>query len=173
MPSDDYVKFSDADLGAVVAYIQSRPAIDRDTLPHELGLLAKALLATGQIPFPYDKIDHTAAPPVAAPGPTKEWGGVLIGTCTGCHGPTLAGGPIVGADPSWPPAANLTPDQATGIGGWSFADFETAMRRGKRPDGTDIRMPMPWQMYTGMADQDMRALWEHLRSVPARPEGGT
>ena len=46
------------------------------------------------------------------------------------------------------------------------------MRRGKRPDGTDVRAPMPWQMYAGMTDDDVTALWEYLRTVPPKAAGG-
>ncbi|MCC7010563.1 MAG: c-type cytochrome [Acidobacteria bacterium] len=172
MPSEDYVRFSDADLAAAVAYIESLPPVDRETPPHRPGPLLRFLLTIGAVQFAYDKIDHAAAPPDATPGATREWGAVLIGTCIGCHGEGLSGGPIPGGDPTWPPARNISPDQATGIGAWSFGDFENALRRGKRPDGTDVRSPMPWQIYSGMSDQDLRALWEYIRAAPPKPEGG-
>jgi cytochrome c5 len=171
MPSEEYFSFSDEDLGAVVAYIQSRPAVDREDVGISLGPVGRVLLGTGQVEFAYDKIDHTATRPAAMPGPTVEWGRVLGSTCTGCHGEGLSGGPIPGGDPAWPPARNLT-QHATGLAGWTQNDFFVAMRQGRRPDGTTIQPPMPWQGYSGLADQDLQALWMFLQSTPGREFGG-
>jgi mono/diheme cytochrome c family protein len=172
MPSEDYWNFSDADIAAVIAYAKSVPPVDRETLPHAPGPVGRLVVATGELQFAYDKIDHEADRPKAVRGPTKEWGAVLIGTCSGCHGPGLSGGQIPGTDPSWPEARNITPDEASGIGKWSFRDFETAIRTGNRPDGTMLSEVMPWRAYAGMEPDDIKALWEHLRTVPAKPAGG-
>ncbi len=67
-------------------------------------------------------------------------------------------------------AANLTPDKATGLGEWSEQTFMNAMRTGKhqgQPDGRDILPPMPWLDYKGAADEDLKAMWAYLRSIPA------
>lgn len=172
MPSEDYTSFSDGDLAAAVAYIKSLPAIDRETRAHDPGFLLRALIATGEIPFAHDKIDHNAERPTAEPGPTAEWGKVVAGTCSGCHGQGFSGGKIPGGDPSWPEARNISPDQATGIGSWTFEQFEQAMRHGKRPDGTELNKAMPWKMYAGMTDDDVKAVWEYLRTIPAKTAGG-
>lgn len=170
MPSEDYVTFSDEDLGAVIAYIKSQPPVDRATRLHSPGPIGRMLLATGEIKFAHEKIDHTAERPKAEPGPTKEWGEVLIGACIGCHGDGLSGGKIPGGDPSWPEPRNITQHES-GIAGWSFEDFNRAMREGKRPDGAEINPLMPWQAYAGMTDDDIRALWEYLQTVPPKAAG--
>jgi mono/diheme cytochrome c family protein len=172
MPSEDYWNFPDSDIGAVIAYVKSMPPVDRETRDHEPGFLARALLLTGEIKFAHEKIDHSAERPMAQPGPTKEWGAVLIGTCIGCHGEGLSGGKIPGGDPEWPESRNITPDEATGIGKWDYATFTKALREGTRPDGTKLNPLMPWQAYKGMEEDDVRAVWEYLRSVPAKPAGG-
>jgi mono/diheme cytochrome c family protein len=67
-------------------------------------------------------------------------------------------------------AANLTPDKATGLGEWSEETFIRAMRTGKhqgQANGRDILPPMPWQDYKGATDEDLKAIWAYLRSVPA------
>jgi mono/diheme cytochrome c family protein len=88
----------------------------------------------------------------------------------GCHGENLAGGPIVGGDPSWPPAANLTPAPG-GIGGWTLAQFDTALRQGKRPDGRSLAAPMaavvPYAR--NLTEVELEALWKYLRSIPPVP----
>ncbi|GAB3933985.1 c-type cytochrome [Larkinella terrae] len=64
-------------------------------------------------------------------------------------------------------AANLTPD-ATGIGSWSFGQFNKAMRQGKFKGVDNSRPllpPMPWPNYAGMADADMKAVFAYLKSL--------
>jgi mono/diheme cytochrome c family protein len=66
-------------------------------------------------------------------------------------------------------ALNLTPDVATGIGEWSEETFIQAMRTGKhqgQPNGRDILPPMPWFNLKEMTDDDLKALWAYLRSIP-------
>lgn len=64
-------------------------------------------------------------------------------------------------------AANLTPDE-TGIGNWSFEQFNTAMRKGKfkgLENSRPLMPPMPWFNYVNMADDDMRAIFAYLKSI--------
>src|SRR6185295_1565123 len=51
MPSDDYNEFSDADLGAIVAYVRSLPAINTTLPPSEVHALGLILFALGQLPL--------------------------------------------------------------------------------------------------------------------------
>jgi hypothetical protein len=66
-------------------------------------------------------------------------------------------------------AANLTPDKETGLAEWSEEAFIRAMRTGKhqgQPNGRDILPPMPWQFYKQATDEDLKAIWAYLRSLP-------
>jgi mono/diheme cytochrome c family protein len=66
-------------------------------------------------------------------------------------------------------AANLTPDD-TGIGNWTEEQFVKAIREGKSKglDGTrPLLPPMPWPAYRTMTDEDLRAVFAYLKSVPA------
>jgi len=66
-------------------------------------------------------------------------------------------------------AANLTPDKTTGIGEWSEATFIQAIRTGKhqgQPNGRDILPPMPWNFIKEATDDDLKAIWAYLRSIP-------
>jgi mono/diheme cytochrome c family protein len=84
----------------------------------------------------------------------------------GAPGPELAGGPPM-ADvmfTAYPP--NLTPDPETGLGRWTDEQIITAIREGKRPDGTVIGPPMPFQFYHGLADGDLKDIVAYLRSLP-------
>lgn len=63
-------------------------------------------------------------------------------------------------------AANLTPD-ATGLGPWTVEQFVQAMRTGKHAGtGRPIAPPMPWQAFGQLNDQDLRAVFAHLKAQP-------
>jgi mono/diheme cytochrome c family protein len=63
--------------------------------------------------------------------------------------------------------ANLTPDQATGLGSWTEEMFMKAIRTGKHQgEGRAILPPMPWPMYRQMTDDDLKAIFAYLRSLP-------
>lgn len=64
-------------------------------------------------------------------------------------------------------SANLTPHE-TGIGNWTFEQFETAIRKGKYKGleaSRSLLPPMPWQMYRNFTDDDLRAIFSYLKSV--------
>lgn len=168
MPSDEFYYLSDRDVADIIAYVRSMPAVDRELPATRVGPLGRALYLAGKFPLlPSENIDQTAARPAPpAPGVTVEYGKYLatVGGCTGCHGPDLAGQASLA--PGTPPPANLTP---TGLGSWSEQDFTTALRTGRRPNGTAINAFMPWQLAGKMTDDEIRAVWMYLRSVPPKP----
>jgi len=64
-------------------------------------------------------------------------------------------------------AANLTPD-VTGIGSWTFEQFDKAMREGKAKgleNSRPLLPPMPWPNYRNMEADDMKAIFAYLRSI--------
>jgi hypothetical protein len=65
-------------------------------------------------------------------------------------------------------AANITPDKNTGLGIWTEDMFIKTMRTGKHMGyGRDILPPMPWQGTGKMTDEDLKAVFAYLRSIPA------
>jgi mono/diheme cytochrome c family protein len=67
-------------------------------------------------------------------------------------------------------ATNLTPDKETGIAEWSEDHFIQAIRTGKhqgQANGRDILPPMPWEDFKAMTDDDLKAVYAYLRSIPA------
>ena len=170
MPSQDFRQMSDQELSDIVVYLQTRPGVDKRVPPPALGPVGKMLLATGKFTLSADVIgSHDEPHAVSSPKPevTADFGRHLAGTCMGCHRSDLGGGKIVAGDPAWPPAANLTPGP-DGLGVWTFAQFQRAMREGQRPDGTTLRPPMseliPYARK--MTDTELQALWSYLRSLP-------
>src|SRR3546814_16790837 len=67
-------------------------------------------------------------------------------------------------------STNITPDRATGIGGYTDAQFIAMMRNGVRPDGERLYHAMPYASYALMTDADALALKAYLSSLaPVRP----
>ena len=101
-----------------------------------------------------------------------------IGGCHDCHTPgTLYGGPdfgrkLAGSELGWRGpwgvsyASNLTPDDETGLGGWTNIEIERALRSGVKKDGTPIAPPMPWPSTSKLTTDDMSSLIAYLKSLP-------
>jgi len=63
-------------------------------------------------------------------------------------------------------AANLTPDQNTGLGIWTEDMFIRTIRTGKHMGASrDILPPMPWPMYRNATDEDLKSIYAFLRSI--------
>lgn len=63
--------------------------------------------------------------------------------------------------------SNLTPDQNTGIGTWTEDMFVKALRTGKHmATSREIQPPMPWQWIGKATDEDLKAIFAYLRSIP-------
>lgn len=63
--------------------------------------------------------------------------------------------------------ANLTPDPETGLGKWTEEMFMTALRTGRHEGkGRPILPPMPWPMIRNLTDDDLRAVFAYLHSLP-------
>ncbi|MES2306626.1 MAG: cytochrome c [Gemmatimonadota bacterium] len=171
MPSEVYTNFSDADIGAIVAYLKQLKPVDREIITSYFKPLGRTLLAVGALDIlSAPKTTARITVPEVLPTEEASYGRYLVEAagCAGCHGPGLSGGAVAGP-PGLPPAANLTP---AGLGKWTEADFIHAIREGKRPGGTAINPFMPWESYRGMTDSELRAIWHYLQSVPSRAFGG-
>ena len=88
----------------------------------------------------------------------------------GSPNPALPAGPPANAgwsSPRWKKiyASNITPDQETGIGKWSEADFLRAMKTGITPDGRVLDTQMPWPSFQKVTDRDLRSLWAYLKTI--------
>jgi hypothetical protein len=97
-----------------------------------------------------------AMPPAPAL-PAGPWVAVVAGSMTAWSGP-------------WGVSftANLTPDPETGLGKWTEQDFVDTMRSGRHQGrGRQLLPPMPWQSLNGLTDQDLKAVFAYLKSIPA------
>jgi mono/diheme cytochrome c family protein len=114
-------------------------------------------------------------------GPEEDHGRLLSGHPEGSAfgaPPSLGNGPWI-ASVSWDMTAwsgpwgisyaiNLTPDENTGIGSWSEETFVQALRTGRHMGvSRPILPPMPWQAFRNLEEDDLKALYAYLRSIPA------
>lgn len=93
------------------------------------------------------------------------------GNCVGCHtaegGKENAGGHAFKTPFGKIYSTNLTPDEETGIGSWSYAAFERSMRQGISRDGRHLYPAFPYTAFAKISDTDMQALYAYLMSRPA------
>ena len=110
------------------------------------------------------------APPAAAsfPQPDIATGAELaaLGDCSVCHtardGHSYAGGRAIPTPFGTVFATNITPDTATGIGGWSLTAFKRAMREGIDREGRHLYPVLPYPHFIRATDSDIAALYAFL-----------
>jgi len=182
MPYMSYKSMSDADVEAVVAYINSLPP-------------AKNPLPSTKLAFPFSVIVKWLPEPLNKPATTPDpadrvaYGRYLtsIGTCLFCHTPgdpspdmkrRYAGGREFKGGPRMiVRSSNLTPDPETGLGKWSEERFVSRFAEFKEYNQPDAKFPalspanftvMHWLSLSGMQEADLRAIYAYLRTLPAQ-----
>jgi mono/diheme cytochrome c family protein len=60
---------------------------------------------------------------------------------------------------------NITPDRETGIGAWTFEQFKDAVHAGIRADGKYLYPAMPFDAFTEITEDDLKALWAYFRTL--------
>ncbi|OAT31942.1 putative diheme cytochrome c553 [Buttiauxella brennerae ATCC 51605] len=95
-----------------------------------------------------------------------------VSDCVACH--TAEGGQPMAGGKKFPTpvgdiyATNITPDKTSGIGNYSYDDFEKAVRQGIAKDGHALYPAMPYPSYAKMTDKDIHALYDYfMHEVPA------
>lgn len=173
MPYEWFHEMSDGDALAVAHYLQSLPPVSNAIRqkPNLMFKLGKLVFLRPKAPI------AMSAPPR---GPTAEYGGYLaqhVGLCADCHTPrsgirSTPNRSRLFAGSANPPKGfpanprNLTPDRATGIGEWSEEDFIRTLRTGVSRAGFSLNPFMPWRQIGRMPDDDLRAIYRYLRTLP-------
>jgi len=174
MPSEAFEYLSDDDLGDILAYMQTVPPVDssdENTSSQEFTFLGHVVYGAGAFGnlIIASEIDHDNPPgSFPEPGVTIEYGEYLVNIngCYSCHGTQFAGAKL--PDPESVLAPNLTP--GGDIGNWTDADFIQAMRTGLIPSGRRL-IPnfMPWEYKGKMTDDELKAIFLYLQSLPVLP----
>ncbi|HET9327069.1 MAG TPA: cytochrome C [Candidatus Eisenbacteria bacterium] len=174
LPFMEMQGLSDEDLGAVVAYLKSQPPVRNPVPNHEYNLLGKVVRATVLA----NPVGPRSTPPAISPrGATVENGRYLVESvtlCGGCHTQrdvntgAFTGQPLAGAtefkdemDPSrtWSPP-NIT--SGGRLGNLNEDQFVARFRAGRAIPGS----PMPWQAFQKLDEDDLRAIYRFLMTVP-------
>jgi mono/diheme cytochrome c family protein len=174
---------SDDDLEGIVAFLRSDDPLVAPTTEHVLGttqpsFLTKFLSHTVFKPLPFPK-QRITAPPASDKVAYGRYLSDSLG-CFSCHSadfktmkelePEKSAGYMGGGNPLRDQtgaiirSANITPDEETGIGKWSEADFTRAVRDGVRPDKRVLLYPM--EMEPELTEEDTAALYAYLKTVP-------
>ncbi len=173
MPYEWLNQMSDRDAFAVARYLKSLPPVS-NAVRQQPNLLFKFARNTFLGPM------RGASATAPRRNASAEYGAYLsqhVGLCADCHTPRsgLQSKPDRGrlfAGQSDPPGgfpvnpSNLTPDSATGIGTWSEGDFLRTLRTGANPRGDTLHGFMPWRQVRRMTDDDLRAIYRYLRTLP-------
>lgn len=176
----DFMPFhnvSDEDLTAIISYLRHQQPVKNNVPEHEYTLMGKVIKAflikpvgpSEEVPKKV-KRDSTAA--------YGKYIALNVANCNGCHtqrdmtggfiGEPFAGGnPMTepGKDTLTPP--NLTPHPDSRIYTWSQQDFINRVRMGKLIEHSH----MPWNSYKRMSDDDLKAIYNYLRTVKPAQTG--
>lgn len=159
---------SDADVAAIIAYLQAEPPRRREIPPRQLGPLARPfILLSLLLPeaendiMPALVIDHDAPQlPAPEPGITVAYGRYLVWlTCVECHKTDLGGG----SDPG--EGMNIT--TGGNLGNWTEKEFIWAVKTGRTPEGNSLNVTyMPQNRLRHLTEDELKAIWLYIQSIP-------
>lgn len=176
MPYHSYGKADREDIYAVIAYIRSLEPIEKDVPKSEPDFPMSLIMniipqepAHQRVP---DKSDMVAYGKYLA----------TSAACADCHTPFEKGQPVAdmmyagGREFELPfgtlRTPNITPDVATGIGSWTedvwlarFASYDSIHKLDRTKGLTEYNSLMPWNMYAGMKEEDLKAIYAYLKSL--------
>jgi mono/diheme cytochrome c family protein len=179
MPYLVYGKMDREDIYSVIAYIRTLPSIKNDVPKDEvkfpMSMIMKTIPTEHSFTTKPDKKDIIA------------YGQYLVNgaSCGDCHSPSKDGEPIPGKYLSGGNqidlpgntvvrTANLTPDNETGLGLWTKEQFIKRFKQCSDPaygntpyKPGEFQTIMPWTVYAGLTEEDLGAIYEYLRSIPA------
>lgn len=176
MPYQSYSQLTTEDAYAIVAYLRTLQPISNEVPASKADFPANLMLRTmATKPHPTE---------VSALGDEVSYGKYLltIAGCSDCHTPKEKGAPVEekylagGFEIPFPNgtlrASNITPDRVTGIGNWTEDAFVNRFKMYADPAMTanaltpdDFNTIMPWKMFSGMKEEDLRAIYKYLMSL--------
>ncbi len=178
-PYTSYTLMSDDDMRALKAYVFSLPPVRQENRAHDLNFPFSWRPLLGI--WKWMNFTAGAFEPNPAKSPSWNRGAYLVealGHCGECHTPR---GALGGLDrsrwlagttdgPDGGKVPNITPDEATGIGGWSASQVTGALRTGLLPDGDVVGATMGEVVEnttSRLSDEDRAAIAEYLLTQTA------
>jgi mono/diheme cytochrome c family protein len=176
MPYHFLNQMAKEDVDAVIAYIRTLKPIEK--IPPARNLMIPMSLFG---PLPNNDYRKNVRPDTADKVKYGEYL-VTIAHCAECHTTKtkegmpradmlFAGGNTEPFKTFSVTTANITADSATGIGEWSELMFIAKFRTNAAPENLNSKPGkyntfMPWSFYGTMTDNDLKAIYAYLRSVP-------
>ena len=182
MPYPAYTKMDPEDVKSVIAYLRTLPSVPSEPYPD------------AELNFPLNLIVRLIpkeATPMSVPpvSDTLAYGKYLVtvAACADCHTPMddkgkrLPGMEFAGGMEFLNPltadvvrSANITQSAEHGIGSWTedlfmqrFTLYRDPAERGKIVALGEYNTPMPWMLFSGMTDTDLKAIYRYLQTIPA------
>jgi len=176
MPYTHYGKMTREDIYSIIAYLRTLEPIEHAVPQSEASFPMSLIMRT----IPREANHAASIPP---PDDLIAYGKYVINAagCAECHTPMEKGEFIEGMEYAggmeFPlpagtvRAMNITPDTETGIGGWTeemfvqrFRSYVDSLYAEPQLGPGDFNTIMPWRMYAGMTDQDLRAMFAYLKN---------
>ena len=172
MPANFYKALLPEDLAAIVAYLRSVKPVRNEVAAPVYRLPVR------RVPYPAAEAGFDLA---MMSDPVKHGAYlVTIGHCMECHSASSRGVndyttglgkggrtfPLREGSAEMSTAANITSHQTAGIGAWSEAEIDHAIRKGVARDGHLLKPPMAFAFYAGMKEADVKDIIAYLRTVP-------
>lgn len=178
MPYMNYNKLDKEDIYSVIAYLRTLESVESNDPKSEVAFPMSMIM---KLAFPQEA-QHQAIPDMNNKVKYGEYM-ALAAACGDCHTPMDSGQPVL--DSAFAggfemttytgkkiQTANITPDKETGIGNWTedyfvgrFAAYRDSAMQNKKLGENDIHTEMPWNTYSGMKDEDLRAIYTYLMSL--------
>ncbi len=177
MPHPHFGQMDKNDLESIIVYLRTLKPIDNLVPESKADFPMNLIINTIPAPAHYSKI------------PSKNnviaYGSYLFNaaSCTECHTKQEKGKPIEGMELAggfefplvtggFVRSSNITPDKETGIGNWTETEFvnrfkmyaDSSYAPNKVSKGS-FNTIMPWTMYAGMKEQDLKAIYAYLKTV--------
>jgi mono/diheme cytochrome c family protein len=165
-----YNNLSDGDLTAIVSYLRTLSAVKNKVPAHNYNIVGKILMRF--LIKPYLNFEKSELKPDTTPAYGKYLA-YSVAQCYSCHternnmgqfiSQPFAGGSKWEYENATYISPNLTPHDSTGrIAKWNEQTFIQRFRAGKVLENS----PMPWDGYQHMSDNDLKALYRFLKSLP-------
>jgi mono/diheme cytochrome c family protein len=178
IPFMPFQEMSDEDMTAVISYLRTLPPVKHEVPSSSYNLIGKIVKTFVLKP----SMPQTQPPKMVMHDTSVAYGNYMthsVANCYGCHtdrdlrtgeftGKPFAGGLIFAPVPETFNRCfmtpNLTPDKATGrMADWELVTFMDRMHKGRLQKGS----PMPWGPFSRMDDNDLKAIYNYLRTVPS------
>ena len=160
MPSEAFATLTDADLGRILGFLKSLPAVDGPGPSISLGPVGRIGVVVGKFKT-VPQLIAEAAPPPAATNEEAAFGRYLARTiCAACHGSDLRGS----SNP------DFTSPSLQVVAAYSPGAFTELLRTGVALGGRTLPVmgPQARDSLSQLTDAEISALYGYLHAMPPR-----